>query len=99
MTSRLFIDSSKRSIKAVLLHNGNKYASIPIAHSVFMEKSCEDVKLILQKIKYSEHNWQVCGNLRIITKILSEQSGFVKYLCFMYLWDSRNREEHYKKKV
>jgi hypothetical protein len=30
---RLFIDSSKRSLKAVLLHNGNTYASIPIAHS------------------------------------------------------------------
>ena len=31
---RLFIDSSKRSLKAVLLHNGNVYPSIPIAHSV-----------------------------------------------------------------
>lgn len=31
---RLFIDSSKRSLKAVLLHNGNEYASIPVAHSV-----------------------------------------------------------------
>lgn len=30
---RLFIDSSKRSLKAVLLHNSNKYASIPVAHS------------------------------------------------------------------
>ncbi|KAL7291799.1 hypothetical protein TKK_0014581 [Trichogramma kaykai] len=30
---RLFIDSSKRSLKAVLLHNTNKFASIPIAHS------------------------------------------------------------------
>ena len=31
---RLFIDSSKRSLKAVLLHNGNVYPSIPIAHFV-----------------------------------------------------------------
>ena len=30
---RLFIDSSKRSLKAVLLHIGNKKPSIPIAHS------------------------------------------------------------------
>ena len=35
---RLFIDSSKRSLKAVLLHNGNVYPSIPIAHSVQMRK-------------------------------------------------------------
>ena len=31
---RLFIDSSKRSLKAVLLHNSNVYLFIPIAHSV-----------------------------------------------------------------
>ena len=29
---RVFIDSSKRSLKGVLLYNGNKYPSIPIAH-------------------------------------------------------------------
>ena len=29
---RLFIDISKRSLKCVLLHNGNKYGSIPIGH-------------------------------------------------------------------
>ena len=31
---RCFIDSSKRSLKGVLLHNGNRYASIPIVYSV-----------------------------------------------------------------
>ena len=31
---RLFIDSSKRSLKCVLLHNGNKFACVPIGHSV-----------------------------------------------------------------
>ena len=31
---RLFLDSSKRSLKAVLLHNGNVKPSVPIAHSV-----------------------------------------------------------------
>src|SRR6202000_2388398 len=31
---RLFIDSSKRSLKAVLLYNSNAVASLPTAHSV-----------------------------------------------------------------
>ncbi|GBP63242.1 hypothetical protein EVAR_56623_1 [Eumeta japonica] len=35
---RLFIDSSKRSLKAVLLHNGNRYAPIPLAHSTSMKE-------------------------------------------------------------
>jgi hypothetical protein len=32
----LFIDSSKISLKAVLLHNWNKYPSVPLAHAVNM---------------------------------------------------------------
>ena len=35
----LFIDSSKRSLKGVLLNNGNKYASIPVAHSVHLKET------------------------------------------------------------
>ncbi|KDR19280.1 hypothetical protein L798_06074 [Zootermopsis nevadensis] len=31
---RLFIDSSKLSLKAVMLHNGNVKASVPVAHCV-----------------------------------------------------------------
>ena len=30
---RLFIDSSKTSLKAVLLHNGNKFPSVPLAYA------------------------------------------------------------------
>src|SRR6218665_695858 len=34
---RLFIDSSSRSLKAVLLHTGNNYPSLPVAHSVHLK--------------------------------------------------------------
>ena len=34
----LFIDSSKLSLKAVLLHNGNTLPSIPVGHSVHNKK-------------------------------------------------------------
>lgn len=36
---RLFIDSSRRGLKAVFLHNRKKYSSIPIAHSVHLKES------------------------------------------------------------
>jgi hypothetical protein len=52
---RLFIDSSKRSVKAVLLHNGIKYASIPIGHSVRFKESYENLELFLTKIGYTAH--------------------------------------------
>lgn len=32
----LFIDSSKVSFKAVLLHNGNKFPSVPLTHTTNM---------------------------------------------------------------
>ena len=40
----LFLDSLKRSLKCVLNHNGNEYASVPIGHSVYPKESYEHVK-------------------------------------------------------
>lgn len=36
---RLFIDSFKTSLKSVLLHSGNTYALLPVAHFVHMKES------------------------------------------------------------
>lgn len=95
---RLFIDSSKRSLKAVLLHNGNKYASIPIAHSVHLKERYENLKLLLDKIKYDDHEWTVCGDLKVISMILGQQGGYTKFPCFLCEWDSRDRKNHWKQK-
>ena len=43
---RLFIDSSSRSLKAVLLHNINKCPSIPLAHSVYMKEEYQNIKIL-----------------------------------------------------
>jgi hypothetical protein len=95
---RLFIDSSKRSLKAVLLLNTNVYAPVPVAHSVTLKEKYENIEMVLNKIKYTEHNWQICGDLKILTLILGQQSGFTKFPCFLCLWDSRDRSSHYTKK-
>lgn len=95
---RLFIDSSKRSLKGVLLHNSNQYASVPIAHSVHLKETYENLELLLNKIQYQNHGWQLCGDLKIICMLLGQQSGFTKYPCFLCEWDSRARLLHYVKK-
>uniref|UniRef100_UPI0035902CB4 uncharacterized protein n=1 Tax=Myxine glutinosa TaxID=7769 RepID=UPI0035902CB4 len=41
---RLFIDSSSRSLKAVLLFNGNKIASVPVGHSVQMTENYSNME-------------------------------------------------------
>lgn len=46
---RLFLDSSKRSLQCVLLHNRNKFASIPIVHSTNLKEKYENVKVVLEK--------------------------------------------------
>lgn len=52
---RLFIDGSKYSLKAGLIHNGNIKPSVPIAHEVQTKESYSIVRDILAKIKYNEH--------------------------------------------
>ena len=52
---RLFIDSSKTSLKAVLLHNGNVLLSIPVGHAVHMKETYDNMKQLLRCIKYEQH--------------------------------------------
>jgi len=96
---RLFIDSSKRSLKAVLLHNGNKYASLPVGHSVYLKECYKNLDFILQKLSYADHKWAICGDLKVISMLLGQQSGYTKFPCFLCEWDSRAREQHYVRKV
>ena len=84
---RLFTDSSKLRIKAVLLHNNNTLPSIPVDHSV-RNKSYENAKILMETINYNKFKWQICGDLNVIALLLGLQ-GFTKYCCFMCEWDSR----------
>lgn len=95
---RLFIDSSKRSLKSVLLHNGNKFGSIPIAYSTKLKEAYANISTVIEKIKYHEHNWQICVDFKMVNFLLGQQSGFTKYPCFMCLWDSRDRNHHWTRK-
>ncbi|KAI6646139.1 hypothetical protein LOD99_9490 [Oopsacas minuta] len=63
---RFFIDSSTKSLKGVLPHNGNKYPSILLAYSIQMKEDYEIVKQLLLKIKYAEFNWHVCGDFKML---------------------------------
>lgn len=95
---RLFIDASKTSLKAVLLHNGNIKPSIPVAHSTSMRESYDNMKIILNALQYDKYQWSICGDLKVIGLLLGMQSGFPKYQCFLCMWDSRATDQHYKKK-
>ena len=74
--------SSVKSLKAILLHIGNKICSVPVGHCV---------KLTFQ---YSQHNWKICGDLKMISVVLGPQTGYTKHPCILYLWDSRADDRH-----
>ena len=50
---RLFRDSCKLSLKAVLLHNGNTIPSLPVGHSVH-NVSYENMKILMEAINYDK---------------------------------------------
>jgi len=95
---RLFIDSSKLSLKAVLLHNGNILPSIPVGHSVHKKESYENLKILMEAIHYDKFKWQICCDLKVISLLLGLQREYTKYCCFICEWDSRARSLHYSKK-
>ena len=95
---RLFIDSSKASLKGVLLHNGNKRPSIPVAHASKMKESYENMKFLLEKIEYNKYSWKICGDLKVIALLLGMQLGYTKFCCFICEWDSRDKKNHYVRK-
>ena len=93
-----FFDSSVRSLKCVLLHNGNKYASIPIGHSISMREEYDSIKQILEKVAYLEYQWKICVDLKMVNFLLGQQNGYTKYPCFLCMWDSRAKSEHWTRK-
>ena len=64
---RLFIDSSKSSLKAALVHNGNKYQSVvPAAYSTRMTVNYANMKRLLEKLGYDSNEWFLSSSLKIM---------------------------------
>lgn len=82
---RLFIDGSKTSIKAVLLHNGNEKPSIPIAFAIGMKEEFSTMKSILQLIGYDRLKFKIVADLKVIAILMGLQSGYTKYCCYLCL--------------
>jgi PHP family Zn ribbon phosphoesterase len=94
---RLFIDSSKISLKAILLHNGKTLPSIPVGHSVHKKKSYEYMKVLVEAINYDKFKWQIRGDLKVIALLLGLQQGITKYCCVICELDSRAQPLHYSR--
>ena len=77
-STELFIDSSKQSLKCVLMHNGNRFASVPFAHSTALKEKYEALKYVLEKMHYDQHEWDIYVDLKMVSLLLRQQTGFTK---------------------
>ena len=82
---RLFLDRSKRSLKCVLNHNWNEYASISTGHSVHAKETYKNVKQLLWLIKYADHKSVICMDLKMVSFLFGQQDGYIKYTYFLFM--------------
>ena len=66
----------------MLLHNGNKVACVPIGHFVIVTEHYLNVKMVLQKLRYGEHNWAICIDFKMVNSLLGKQGGTPNILVF-----------------
>jgi len=79
---RLFIDSSKVSLEAMLLHNGNKFPPVPLTHTVHMKETYENLQVLLQKIRFEEHRWNLFADIKVVAILMVKQGVYTKFCTF-----------------
>ena len=95
---RLFIDASKTSLKAVLVHNGNKLPSNSVAYAPSLKETYTTMNNILVEVDYRKYQWEFSGDFKVIAVLLGLQADYTKYSCFLCEWNSRARGIHYSRK-
>ena len=68
--------------------NGNKYA---LVHTVHAKEIYENVKRLLLLIRYDDHNWVICVDLKLANFLLGHQGVYTKNPCVLSLWDSQGQ--------
>jgi hypothetical protein len=63
-----------------------------------MKEEYKAIPLVLEKMYCQEHQWVICVDLKMVNFLLGQQSGYTKYPCFLCLWDSRTKHEHWARK-
>lgn len=76
-------------LKAVLLHNENKFPSVPIAYATDLKETYATMEKILRCINYAAHNWKIVSDLKVLTILFGMQGGYTKHPCYFCEWDSR----------
>lgn len=52
---RIFIDLSMKSLKGILLYNGNTFTSNPMGYLVRLKENYKDLAMLLEEVNYREY--------------------------------------------
>lgn len=93
---RLFIDGSSSSLKSILLHKSNRKPSIVLYYSTDEKETRPCLENLLDIIKYKEHNWKLCCDLKVVSLLAGMKLGNPNYGCFKCDWNRNAKDkDHY----
>ena len=69
-----------------------------LGHSTTLKEKHDEIKFVLEKTSYKQHQWILCVDLKMVGFLLGLQGGYTKFPCFLCLWVSKARTEHWIKK-
>ena len=68
--------------------------TVPVGLSTVLKEQENDIRTVMNLLKYSEHGWIICVDLKMVSFLLSQQKGYTKFSCWLCMWESRDRENH-----
>ena len=88
----------KNEYQSCILHIGDQLPSVPVAYIMIVRETYKNLKNLLNSIQYNKHQWMICADLKVVPALTGLQVGCIKLWCFLYLWDSRGKHSHSKRK-
>lgn len=74
---KLFIDSSKTSLTALLLHKFIVLFFVPVSQVGHVKETFQNIKQLLKYIHYSLHYWSLCGDLTVVAVLFGLCLNFI----------------------
>lgn len=75
-------NSSRTSLKVVLLLNRNEQPFVFVSHATNMTETYEHVRILLQNLKYEPHKRNSLAYLKVVALLIEMQVHYIKYYYF-----------------
>lgn len=71
----------------MLLHKSNKWPAIPLYYATDEKEDRVTLEKLLDTIKYEEHNWKLCCDLKVVKILAGMKGGNPNHGCFKCDWN------------